>query len=102
MNFGGHLRKSTGSAFQIGFGNIGGIIATFIFLSEDSPRYVKGLSISIAFTVFAIAFMIIMFLHFARLNKKKQDITYRQNFFSQEDKDIVFQGDLHPNFRYLY
>jgi MFS family permease len=102
MNFGGHLRKSTGSAFQIGFGNIGGIIATFIFLPQDSPRFVKGLSIAIAATVFAIGFMCVMLFHYARLNKKRQSITYREKFYNQTERDIVLQGDLHPNFRYLY
>ena len=31
LNNGSHIRKSVGTAWQIGFGNIGGIIATFIF-----------------------------------------------------------------------
>lgn len=59
MNLGGHHRRSIGSAWQvgklywtlasepwamlmhipIGFGNIGGIIAVFAFLSADAPLY---------------------------------------------------------------
>ena len=37
MNLGGHHRRSVGSAWQIGFGNIGGIIATYSFLAKDAP-----------------------------------------------------------------
>lgn len=33
-----------------GFGNIGGIIATYSFLDSDKPLYKKGYSISVAFT----------------------------------------------------
>lgn len=102
MNLGGHLRKSTGSAIQIGFGNIGGIISTFIFLSKDSPRYVTGLSVSLAACVFAIFFMLVMLWHYQRLNKSKQTTAYKEAFYSQDEKTIVEKGDLHPNFRYLY
>ena len=49
MNLGGHHRRSVGSAWQIGFGNIGGIIATFSFLQSDAPSYKPGYSICIAF-----------------------------------------------------
>ncbi len=49
MNLGGHHRRAIGTAWQIGFGNIGGIIATYSFLSTDAPNYTKGYSIGIAF-----------------------------------------------------
>lgn len=42
MNLGGHHRRSVGSAWQVSFGNIGGIIAVFAFLPEDAPKYVTG------------------------------------------------------------
>ena len=45
MNLGGHHRRSVGSAWQVGFGNIGGIIAVFAFVAADAPLYVKGYSI---------------------------------------------------------
>ncbi len=49
MNLGGHHRRSIGTAFQIGFGNIGGIIATYSFLQADAPFYHKGYSICVGF-----------------------------------------------------
>ncbi|KAI9648328.1 High-affinity nicotinic acid transporter [Ciborinia camelliae] len=42
MNLGGHHRRSVGSAWQVGFGNIGGIIATYAFLAKDAPEYRSG------------------------------------------------------------
>jgi len=47
MNLRGHTERSIGSAWQIGFGNAGGIIATFTFLSKDAPLYHTGYSINI-------------------------------------------------------
>jgi len=49
MNLGGHHRRAVGTAWQVGFGNIGGIIATYAFISTDAPYYHMGYSISIAF-----------------------------------------------------
>jgi MFS family permease len=55
MNLGGHHRRSVGSAWQIGFGNIGGIIATFAFLQREAPLYKPGYSICIAFICLSAA-----------------------------------------------
>lgn len=49
MNLGGHHRRAVGSAWQVGFGNIGGIIATYAFIDTDAPRYTKGYAICLAF-----------------------------------------------------
>ena len=39
MNLGGHHRRSIGTGWQVGFGNIGGIIAVYAFQTRDAPRY---------------------------------------------------------------
>ena len=49
MNLGGHHRRAVGTAWQVGFGNIGGIIATYAFIQTDAPYYKKGHSICLAF-----------------------------------------------------
>ncbi|KAF9645801.1 hypothetical protein BDM02DRAFT_3201241 [Thelephora ganbajun] len=48
-NLSGHLRRSVGTAWQIGFGNIGGIIAPFLFLAKDAPGYHTGYSVGLSF-----------------------------------------------------
>ncbi|ODQ80083.1 hypothetical protein BABINDRAFT_161717 [Babjeviella inositovora NRRL Y-12698] len=101
LNFSGHLRKSVGTAWQIGFGNIGGIIATFIFLAKDSPRYVPGLSVSIAFSCLALLFVCIYFFAVRRLNRLKLTEAYRSKFSVKSLRDQVLCGDRNPNFKYL-
>ncbi|CAL8584609.1 High-affinity nicotinic acid transporter [Xanthoria parietina] len=49
MSLDGHVNRSIGSAWIIGFGNTGGIVATFAFLAKDAPRYHTGYSILLAF-----------------------------------------------------
>ena len=51
MNLQGHADRSIGTAWMIGFGNTGGIVATFAFLATDAPRYTKGYTICLAMTM---------------------------------------------------
>ena len=39
-NIGGSLKRGVGIAMHVGFGNMGGTLASFIYLPGDSPRYV--------------------------------------------------------------
>ena len=45
MNLRGHLERSIGTAWMIGFGNLGGIAATFSFQAKDAPYYKTGYSL---------------------------------------------------------
>ena len=71
MNLGGHHRRSVGSAWQIGFGNIGGIIATFAFLQKDAPLYRPGYAICIAFICLSAASCVVYFLAVWSQNKHR-------------------------------
>lgn len=102
LNFGGHLRKSVGTAWQIGFGNIGGIIATFIFLAKDAPVYRPGLIVCLAAVSFAIAMMVLYFLSVFRLNKNKKTDAYLEKWDQKTEREKILAGDKHPNFRYIY
>ena len=42
MNLRGHTQRALGTAFMIGCGNIGGIVATFSFQTGDAPAYHQG------------------------------------------------------------
>jgi hypothetical protein len=37
-NIGGSLKRGVGIAMQVGFGNLGGAIAAFVYQSKDGPR----------------------------------------------------------------
>jgi hypothetical protein len=73
MNLGDHHRRSVGSAWQIGFGNNGGIIATFAFLRKDAPAYESGYSICISFTCLSVASCIAYFVAVWSPNKRSDE-----------------------------
>jgi hypothetical protein len=39
-NIGGSLKRGVGIAMHVGFGNLGGVIAAFVYQSRYAPRYV--------------------------------------------------------------
>ncbi|KFZ00427.1 hypothetical protein V498_00084 [Pseudogymnoascus sp. VKM F-4517 (FW-2822)] len=47
-NIGGSLKRGVGIAMHVGFGNLGGVLASFIYLPKDSPRFIQGHAILIA------------------------------------------------------
>ncbi|RTE80413.1 hypothetical protein BHE90_005115 [Fusarium euwallaceae] len=98
MNLGGHRRRSIGSAWQVGFGNIGGIIAVFAFLKKDAPKFIPGYSICIAFTVLSIISCITYGVVVFTENKKRDQNPPREELSEEEKTEL---GDNAPTYRYL-
>jgi len=93
------LRRGVGSAFLIGFGNCGGIIATFTFLAKDAPKYTKGYSLSLGFIGFSAVCCTIYFFALNSENRKRARGESEHSGKSQEEKARL--GDLNPDYRYM-
>ncbi|KAI0010312.1 MFS general substrate transporter [Xylariaceae sp. FL0662B] len=99
MNLGGHHRRAVGTAWQIGFGNIGGIIATYAFLQADAPWYKNGYSISLGFTCITILSSTIYLVAICLENRKRAKAVRNVGLSDYEKSEL---GDLNPEFRYMY
>ncbi|KAI0911550.1 major facilitator superfamily domain-containing protein [Ustulina deusta] len=99
MNLGGHHRRAVGSAWQVGFGNLGGIVATYLFLDSDAPYFTKGYAVCLAFTLLsALAstlYLISIYVENRRRAKMATDIG-----LSEYEKTEM--GDLNPSYKYMY
>ena len=98
MNLGGHHRRSVGTAWQIGFGNIGGIIATYAFLAKDAPRYKPGYSICIAFVCLSAFSCIVYFVSIFMQNRSRDRAPTDLGLTEFEKTE---KGDMSPDYRYL-
>jgi hypothetical protein len=99
MNIGGHHRRSIGTAWQVGFGNIGGIISTYAFLDADAPYYRKGYAISIAFTCLSALASVAYFTSIHMENRKRAKSARNVGLSDYEKTEL---GDLNPEFKYMY
>ncbi|KAJ8106931.1 hypothetical protein OPT61_g9214 [Boeremia exigua] len=97
MNLGGHHRRSVGSAFQVAFGNVGGIIAVFSFLKKDAPRYTPGYSISIAFVCLSALSCCAYFVACSWQNRQRERSVRDVGLTEYEKTEL---GDMSPDYRY--
>jgi MFS family permease len=71
-------KRSVGSALQIGFGAIGGIIASTTFREVDAPRYVPGLWTTAGLQLLILALLSMTTFVFWRANRKLDRGTLRK------------------------
>ena len=100
-NMGGDYKRSVGSACQIGFGNIGGIIASNIYLTSQAPWYGLGYGLSMALILISGFCAVLMFFMLKSENewRARGKLDHRLSLPAQEVANL---GDDHPHFRYTY
>ncbi|KAI0636652.1 MFS general substrate transporter [Trametes polyzona] len=100
-NLGGHHRRAVGTAWQVGFGNIGGIIAVFAFLAKDAPKYIPGYSICIAFIGVSVLANTIYFLGVGWENRRRDRLQAQGAYEGLTTEEKKRMGDLNPDYRYF-
>ncbi|KAF2821166.1 high-affinity nicotinic acid transporter [Ophiobolus disseminans] len=102
-NIGGSLKRGTGIAMQVMGGNCGGIIASYVYISRDGPRFITGHSILIGIVSMAFFLTLFMSTWCGRENARRdkialeagsQELTEEQKSLERELADNV------PWFRY--
>jgi len=63
-------KRSVGSALQIGFGGIGGILGSTVFKQTEAPRYLTGLWITTGLQLFILCLVSATTIYFSIMNKK--------------------------------
>lgn len=98
MNLGGHHRRAIGTAWQIGFGNIGGIIASYSFEASDATSFFhKGYSICLSFICLSAASCILYFIACVTQNRNRE----KTHDVGLTDYEKTEMGDLSPDYRYM-
>lgn len=96
-NVSGHYKRSISAAIQLGFGNIGGIVASNIFLVSEAPRYPTGYGVSLGFLGVTATACTVLFFGVRRENAKR-DCGERD--YRLEKPDAHNLGDDHPYWRF--
>lgn len=100
-NMGGHYKRSINAAMQVGFGNVGGIIASNIYITNETPTFPVGYGISLGLLWVCGIACTVLFFGMRRENKKRDrgERDGRLNLSKEERENL---GDDHPNFRFVY
>ncbi|KAF8464454.1 major facilitator superfamily domain-containing protein [Kalaharituber pfeilii] len=65
-------KRSVGSALQVGFGSIGGILASTVYRNADRPRYLPGLWTTVGCQLLILVLLTICTAYFRVQNKKQE------------------------------
>ncbi|ORY12692.1 major facilitator superfamily domain-containing protein [Clohesyomyces aquaticus] len=92
----GHYKRSVSSALQVGLGNIGGIVASNVFLTREAPRYRTGYGVSLGMLWICGAACTALFVLVKRENGKRER---GERDYRLQGQDADNLGDDHPAFR---
>ncbi|KAL8838056.1 MAG: hypothetical protein Q9170_002292 [Blastenia crenularia] len=100
-NLGGHYKRGVGAALQIGIGNIGGIIASNIYMTNEAPTFPVGFGTSLALQWLTAIGCTVFLLGLRRENRKRArgERDYRYDLPKAELDNL---GDDHPRFRFVF
>ena len=96
-NVSGHYKRAVSSASQVGFGNIGGIVASNIFITAEAPQYWTGYGVSLGLLWICGTACTITYIG-VKWENKKRDQGKRDGRLMESDLDNM--GDDHPHWRF--
>ncbi|KAI0160235.1 MFS general substrate transporter [Xylariaceae sp. FL1272] len=101
-NLAGGYKRSAAMAIQIGAGNLGGAFASNFYRSHDSPRFILGHALELAFATAGIIAASILILGYVRANRKRAKIIREGGHNVLSPEELSSQGDKAVTFRYIY
>ncbi|KAG8624752.1 hypothetical protein KVT40_007819 [Elsinoe batatas] len=100
-NIGGSLKRGVGIAMHVGFGNLGGVVAAYIYLPRDSPNFVTGHSILLGFISMSFLLSAFMTTYLRRENARRDREYKRPEEYTEEERMLEKdKGDHATFFRY--
>jgi MFS family permease len=101
LNLAGTMKRSVGIGAMISFSQLGGIVGSNIYISNQSPRYPVGFGISISMLgLFGIIWPVIYFFILKRINSQRAKMPVEEVREKYSDSDLAEMGDESPLFRY--
>ncbi|GAB1526069.1 hypothetical protein RhiTH_009235 [Rhizoctonia solani] len=101
-NFGGAMKRSVAIAMVVAFGNLGGLVASYTYISRNAPRYYSGHGTLIG--VLALGAITALVVHiYCRLENKRRDRAYKapELYTEEELKSESRKGDSATFFRFV-
>jgi dipeptide/tripeptide permease len=121
-NFGPIYKRATVMGFYFTIGNSAGLISSNIYPSTESPRFIKGHAINLAFAALTLVITSVIMIINVSENKRRDAISYAHpdgrdvdplKLDTEEEKkrwgyenltrqQLLELGDKHLGFRYIY
>ncbi|OMP84194.1 putative transporter [Diplodia seriata] len=100
-NIGGSTKRGIGIAMHVGFGNLGGAVASYIYRSTDAPHYHTGHGTLIGFITMSAILSTFMTLYLRKENSRRDAEHKRPEEYTEDEKTREREkGDGATFFRY--
>ncbi|KAK2053051.1 major facilitator superfamily transporter [Colletotrichum caudatum] len=99
INVSGQTKRAVGNAMQITIGNLGAVLGTQLYRSNDGPRYFVGHSLALAYLLANVAVCGILYVVLKRENTRREAVAPEV----QAIGDLTdWPGDKDPRWRFQY
>ncbi|KAK0201075.1 MFS general substrate transporter [Desarmillaria ectypa] len=98
-NLAGQYKRGVGMATQIGIGNFAGAIASNIYRTQDSPRFILGHALELMFVGIGLVCVPVAAITYTRINANREKEMQKGMNYSREE--LKKMGDRAPDFRYM-
>ena len=96
INVSGQTKRATANALQITIGNLGAVIGTQLYRTEDTPRYVVGHAVALGYLIGNCVVTGTLWVVLDRINKKRDAAEAASGVVTEGE----WRGDEDPRWRF--
>jgi len=99
-NSAGHATRAITSGTVITIANCAGLLATWSYRIEDSPRYLIGHSLNLSFSLLSLPFISGAIFNLWLQNKNRASGKEDYKLLNKSEEEVADMGHTHPEFRF--
>ncbi|KIX01073.1 uncharacterized protein Z518_10139 [Rhinocladiella mackenziei CBS 650.93] len=94
--------RATATGLQLTIGNCSGIMAPFLYKTNEAPRYIRGHAVSLSMVGLAGVIYAIMSAYFMALNQNRRAGKEDAIIIGKTEEEIAEMGDRNPRYVFTY
>lgn len=93
-------RRAVGLAFNIGIGNAGGVMGSYLFFDREAPVYATGFGLSLAFALTGLLAAVVVEFSYKWTNRQRAKIPEADTRARYTQDQLVALGNRSPLFKF--
>ncbi|CAE6442089.1 unnamed protein product [Rhizoctonia solani] len=94
-------KRTSATGFQLMIGNASGVMAPFLYATNEKPRYIRGHAVSLAMVAFASVTYGVLTVVYSRINTRRSSGEEDYKLAGKTLEEVDAMGDESPRFRYM-
>ncbi|KIW74920.1 hypothetical protein Z517_11691 [Fonsecaea pedrosoi CBS 271.37] len=95
-------KRTTASGIQLTIGNAAGIMAPFLYKTDEAPRFVRGQAVSLSMVAMAGGIYVFMGAYFFARNKRRRAGHEDAKMAGKTEEEIAEMGDENPRYMFTH